>query len=309
MARAIRSRACIRLGGTLHDAQRAGKGPGSAPASGRLSPPPGHASPPWAPLPDRRDGTARLGAPTRPWHENCSDLFGVRSTSLEKRNAMQQTAAHEQHNPDLLRLMPPDARAVVEVGCSSGALAREYKRTNSACRYVGIDVSPASVELARRHCDLVLGLDIEAVDEGYIRTNLSADCWVFGDSLEHLRDPWSLLERVRRTLAPQASVIACIPNAQHWSVQARLNSGALRYEDEGLLDRTHLRWFTRITIIEMFLGAGYRIDAAFPRIFAHPSTDRMIGAVRQMAASMGVDPEMAATDALPLQYVLRARPG
>jgi hypothetical protein len=132
---------------------------------------------------------------------------------------------------------------------------------------------------------------------------------VFGDSLEHLRDPWAVLARVRGTLAPHASVIACIPNAQHWSVQARLNSGALRYEAEGLLDRTHLRWFTRITIIEMFLGAGYRIDAAFPRIFAHPSTERMIAAVRQMAAAMDVDPEMAATDALPLQYVLRARPG
>lgn len=222
---------------------------------------------------------------------------------------MEQTPVHEQHNPDLLRLMPPDARTIVEVGCSSGAMAREYKKINPACRYVGIEVMPQYARLAQRHCDAVFELDIEGVDEEALRTSLAADCWVFGDSLEHLRDPWSLLARIRRAMPAGGSVVACIPNAQHWSVQARLNCGAFRYEQSGLLDKTHLRWFTRITIIEMFQEAGFRIDAAFPRIFDHPDRDRVLPSIKLMARAIGADPEMAATDALPLQYVLRALPG
>ncbi|MDP9014347.1 MAG: class I SAM-dependent methyltransferase [Pseudomonadota bacterium] len=222
---------------------------------------------------------------------------------------MDQTPAHEQHNPDLLSLIPPHAGTVVEVGCSSGALAREYKKINPNCRYIGIEVMPQYVPLARRHCDTVFDLDIECADEEYIRASLPGDCWVFGDSLEHLRDPWAVLGKVRRTMTALGSVVACIPNAQHWSVQARLNCGAFRYEDSGLLDRTHLRWFTRITMIEMFLHAGFRIDAAFPRIFNHPDTDKVLPSIKQMARDIGADPEQAAIDALPLQYVLRARPG
>ncbi|MDB6082428.1 MAG: methyltransferase protein [Gammaproteobacteria bacterium] len=222
---------------------------------------------------------------------------------------MEETPAHEQHNPDLLRLIPADARTVVEVGCSSGALAREYKKLNPACRYVGVEVMPKYAQLAQRHCDTVFELDVEGVTEEAFRASLVGDCWVFGDSLEHLKDPWSLLAKIRRSIAADGCVVACIPNAQHWSVQARLNCGAFRYEESGLLDRTHLRWFTRITIIEMFQEAGFRIDAAFPRIFEHPGMDKILPSIKQMARDMGIDPEMAATDAIPLQYVLRALPG
>jgi hypothetical protein len=221
---------------------------------------------------------------------------------------MEQTAAHEQHNPDLLRMIPPDARSAVEVGCSSGALAREYKKINPAVLYTGIEVMPQYIPLARRYCDVVHELDIESVGEDAMRTSLAGECWIFGDALEHLKDPWGVLGRVRRTLPANGSVVACIPNAQHWSVQVRLNNGAFRYEAEGLLDRTHLRWFTRITLIEMFLQAGFRIEAAHPRIFSHPATERVIASIRQMASDLGSDPDMAATDALPLQYVVRAIP-
>src|ERR1700692_2420194 len=121
---------------------------------------------------------------------------------------MEQTPAHEQHNPDVLRLMPHTARVVVEVGCSSGALAREYKKVNSTCRYVGVEVMPQYAKLAQRHCDAVYEWDIENLSEDAIRASLPGDCWVFGDSLEHLKDPWALLARVRRTLASDGSVVA-----------------------------------------------------------------------------------------------------
>lgn len=221
---------------------------------------------------------------------------------------MEQTPVHEQHNPDLLRLIPLDAKRLVEVGCSSGALAREYKKLNSDCRYVGVECNPRYTNLAERYCDAVLALDIESVDDASFLDALAADCWIFGDTLEHLKDPWSLLARIRKSMPDGGSVVACIPNAQHWSMQARLCCGDLRYADSGLLDRTHLRWFTRQTIFQMFGDAGFRIIEGAPRIFNEPAREKILPAIKAMAASIGADPEMAANDALALQYVIRAVP-
>ncbi len=221
---------------------------------------------------------------------------------------MQQTPVHDHHNPDLLAFIPTNAKRLTEVGCSSGALAREYKKANKDCHYVGIEIVPEYAQLARRYCDAVMELDIERVDEDYLRANLLSDCWIFGDSLEHLRDPWALLAIIRRIIPVDGSIVACIPNAQHWSVQARLTCGDLRYEESGLLDRSHLRWFTRATIVEMFEEAGFEIIEGQPRIFDEPARERFLPAIRAMASSAGYDPEMAVSDALPLQYVIRAIP-
>ena len=221
---------------------------------------------------------------------------------------MQQTPAHELHNPDLLAFIPANANRVVEVGCSSGALAREYKKINGNCRYVGVEIEREYAQMARRHCDKVFELDIEEPDIGFLRNELSSDCWIFGDSLEHLRDPWALLSKIRQIIPRTGSIVACIPNAQHWSIQARLSCGGFRYEKAGLLDKTHLRWFTRITIMEMFAETGFEVTDAMSRIFDEPGRDKFLPAIRAMAADMGADPEMAVTDALPLQYVVKAIP-
>jgi 2-polyprenyl-3-methyl-5-hydroxy-6-metoxy-1,4-benzoquinol methylase len=221
---------------------------------------------------------------------------------------MNPTPAHDRHNADLLHYIPARARCVIEVGCSVGALAREYKKINPACRYVGIEMEPAYAALARQHCDAVHAWDIESVDAVRLREALCGDCWVFGDVLEHLKDPWSVLRAVRATLPPEGCVVACIPNAQHWSVQLRLNCGELRYEDSGLLDRTHLRWFTRKTIVELFESSGLRIDAGSSRIAPHAQRERVLAGVRALAAAIGADPEVAAADALPTQYVVRGVP-
>jgi SAM-dependent methyltransferase len=221
---------------------------------------------------------------------------------------MNPTPAHDRHNPDLLRHMPTQARCVIEVGCSVGALAREYRKLNPVCRYIGIELDPAYAALARQHCDAVHALDIEAVDAMYLSERLAGDCWVFGDVLEHLRDPWSVLRAVRGTLPPAGCVVACIPNAQHWSVQLRLNCGELRYEDAGLLDRTHLRWFTRKTIVELFESSGFRIETGCTRIVPHVARERVLAGVRALAAAIGADPEAAVADALPTQYVVRGVP-
>ncbi len=222
---------------------------------------------------------------------------------------MQQTPAHEQHNPELLSLIPERSGYLVEIGCSSGALAREFKKKNAAVHYVGVDISAEYIEQAKRYCDEHVVLDMDVAEDSFFDQHGQADCWVFGDTLEHLKDPWTLLARIRQRLPKHGVLVACIPNMQHWSIQARLACGDLRYEDQGLLDRTHLRWFTRQTIIELFVSTGYEIDAGIPRVFNQPEAAPILEQIRHMAKVLGVQEDMAVQDALPLQYVIRAKPG
>ena len=219
---------------------------------------------------------------------------------------MQQTPAHEIHNADLLRFIPRTARALIEVGCSSGALAREYKKLNPLANYVGIEVSSDYAALASRHCDDCLVMDIEAADDGFWRRFADRDCWIFGDTLEHLRNPWGILQKIAAAIPRGGYVVACIPNAQHWSVQARLNIGDFRYEKSGLLDVTHLRWFTRQTIFELFQGAGFRIADGAPRAFEEPLREKYLPLIADMARASNADPAVAVNDAIALQYVIQA---
>ena len=223
---------------------------------------------------------------------------------------LKQTPVHESHNPELLALMPPQAKHVLEVGCSSGALAREYKKVNPGCWYSGIDIDQDYVDLATRYCDTAICADVEAEGFDLRTTGDGVDCWVFGDTLEHLRNPWGVLKEVREFIPLDGSIVACIPNAQHWSVQAKLSRGDFIYEDSGLFDRTHLRWFTRKTIFDLFESSGYELVDGVPRIIGadQPGVDRVLNAVGELAACSGEDPEIAIEDALPLQYVVRAVP-
>jgi tRNA A58 N-methylase Trm61 len=122
-----------------------------------------------------------------------------------------QTPAHDQANPDLLAILPTVDR-LVEVGCSSGALARAYSKRHPSAHWLGIEIEPIDAEAGRQHCQEVLVGDVEQkLGQEPAPQVLQADCWIFGDSLEHLRDPWQVLRRVHNLLPPGGSVCACIP--------------------------------------------------------------------------------------------------
>lgn len=221
---------------------------------------------------------------------------------------MQQTPMHEQHNPDLLRMIPQTARRVIEVGCSSGALAREFRLRVPDVHWVGVDIDPAFTQAATRHCDRVLTLDIDGCDDAFFAEHADRDCWIFGDTLEHLKNPWAVLSGIRRVIPPTGHVVACIPNAQHWSLIARLALGDFTYQDSGLMDRTHLRWFTRTTILKLFQDQGFQVTQGFPRVFQEKDRARVLPHLLALSAALGADPRQVERDASALQYVIQAVP-
>jgi SAM-dependent methyltransferase len=222
---------------------------------------------------------------------------------------MKQTPAHSVVNKDLLNLIPGNSRRVIEVGCMHGQMAKAYRINNSAVDYVGIDIDPDYASVASEFCTEAFAADIESISQEKFNQLFPSDCWIFGDCLEHLRDPWLLLRRIRANIDRDGCLLACIPNAQHWSVQWRLLSGQFRYEDSGLLDRTHLRWLTRTTMLEMFESTGWKVAHGFSRLLpSSPLEEPVLTGIQNFALACGLDAELAVRDAKPFQYVFKVTP-
>jgi GT2 family glycosyltransferase/2-polyprenyl-3-methyl-5-hydroxy-6-metoxy-1,4-benzoquinol methylase len=149
-------------------------------------------------------------------------------------------------------------RNVLEVGPATGYVAKALR--DRGCRVTGIEVDPDAAEVAAQFCHRMLVADIEELDLEEVFPEERFDVVVYGDVLEHLVDPEAVLLRTARILAPGGHVVASIPNVTHGSVRLSLMAGQFRYTDTGLLDRTHLRFFDRRGVEELFEDCGYAIQ-------------------------------------------------
>jgi hypothetical protein len=105
-----------------------------------------------------------------------------------------------------------------------------------------------------------------------------------------------------------ASVLVIVPNAQHWSIQAKLAIGDFRYGDSGALNKSNLRLFTRGTLFELLQNAGFRIVQGYPVIHTPLQNATVIAALKQLAVSVGANPDLAIDDTQPWQYIIKAVP-
>ncbi len=162
--------------------------------------------------------------------------------------------------PDIMALIPTEARNILDVGCSNGASGAEMKRVLKA-RVTGIEMSESMADEAKARLDRVIVGDVE---ESSIQGKLADrefDAVIFADVLEHLRDPWIVLSNIRQKIGLGGVVIASIPNVRHLDTLVNLVvKGYWPYRDRGIHDRTHLRFFTRRNIVELFAGARFKID-------------------------------------------------
>jgi 2-polyprenyl-3-methyl-5-hydroxy-6-metoxy-1,4-benzoquinol methylase len=148
-----------------------------------------------------------------------------------------------------------DGKRVLDVGCSSGYLARPL--VERGCSVVGIERDPTAAAAARAVCEEVIVGDVEEIDLPFEPG--SFDVVVCGDLLEHLRDPLRFLRRVRPLLRTGGRLVLTTPNVANWTVRLRLLAGQWRYAERGILDRTHVHFFTRTTLVETLRDAGYRV--------------------------------------------------
>ncbi len=218
---------------------------------------------------------------------------------------------YEGVNVDVLSMLPKEARTVVEIGCGAGRLTEVYRAINPTVRYLGVEISTeAAQQAATQMDDMIIG-NIEDTDVFSeledILGGSEIDVLVFSDVLEHLLNPWDILAKFRQIMSPDGYCVACIPNISNWTILAGLIHGEWNYADYGLLDKTHLRFFTKKTMIELFEQAGWQIEAFTPRIFAPRETEQAMSVFTSLASPFGLTPEQVSENLTVFQWVIRAR--
>jgi 2-polyprenyl-3-methyl-5-hydroxy-6-metoxy-1,4-benzoquinol methylase len=149
------------------------------------------------------------------------------------------------------------AHRVLELGCATGEVGKQLKVQLGATYYAGIDNHEVAVDEARAKLDRVYLADIERTSPSELGlVEGEFDLLVALDVLEHLRDPWDVLAALTRLLKPSGRAVLSVPNVQNLGILLGLAQGRWSYESSGILDATHLRFFTLESVHELVAGAG-----------------------------------------------------
>ncbi len=159
--------------------------------------------------------------------------------------------------PEMVPFVPAQARRILDVGCGQGCFGSRLKGERGG-EVWGIELDPVAAGIAAERLDRVFTGD--AIALAPTLPDAHFDCIVLNDLLEHLVNPETLLVLLRPKLAAGGRLVASIPNVRHFPHLWRLVvGGEWEYEDEGILDRTHLRFFTRRSMRRLFESTGYRL--------------------------------------------------
>ncbi len=182
-------------------------------------------------------------------------------TCLDVKNTDGHIYQHH-FNPALLEVLAHSPRTLLDIGCSSGLLGHAVKAKNPACRTIGIEPNEATAKLASKNLDQVLcgkfedfNLEAEGIAPGSVDTVVAADV------LEHMYDPWHVMTGLKPYLSKDAQIILSIPNTRNLRLLKDLvDDGKWSYAERGLLDVTHIRFFTLREINDFLAQTGYRLD-------------------------------------------------
>lgn len=207
--------------------------------------------------------------------------------------------------PELRIRVPQSARRVLDVGCGAGGLGAALKAERPALHVAGIEGFPEAAAEAGGVLDEVLELDLDAL-EALPHPAGHFDAMIFGDVLEHLRDPERLLRVLLPHLAPDGVFVCSIPNVKHWSVVLPLLvEDRWTYEDAGLLDRTHVHFFTLDEIGLMLERLG--LEAQEIGVNDHAPLPAGLEPLVDAAVRLGAERDETAARLGAYQYLLTVR--
>jgi ubiquinone/menaquinone biosynthesis C-methylase UbiE len=207
-------------------------------------------------------------------------------------------------NPDLISRIPLTARTVLDVGCGTGSMATEFRRRNPSVVWFAIEKDPEAARIAATRVHHLAQVDLDETPLPF--GDQQFDCIIYGDVLEHLKDPWSLLALQAKLLTDGGIVLICMPNVEHWSFAARLLGGGWQYDPSGLFDQTHLRWFTSQTTHRAIAEAGLQPLDVSARVFDADACTNFVQNIAPALTALKVDINDYYRRASPLQHVWRA---
>jgi len=159
---------------------------------------------------------------------------------------------------EMLEFIPTKSTKLLDVGCGTGAFLNAYKKINPVSEVWGIEISPEASSIAKNNLDVVLCGDVNDMFDKL--PDKKFDVIIFNDILEHLYDPFQLLKEVQRKLSTRGVVISSIPNFRFiLNLKEIIIAKDWKYTKAGILDFTHIRFFTTKSIIRLFEDAGYSI--------------------------------------------------
>jgi O-antigen biosynthesis protein len=210
------------------------------------------------------------------WHERpIPHDKGVASAGA----ATQATVPKQELKPDyyyanarrnIADLVPQSARRVLDVGCGQG-LTGGLLRAERGIEVVGLELHAEVAEIAKSHLSRVVVGDLESMDlpfdPGFF------DCIILADVLEHFVNPWDAMLKVVKYLSPDGTIIASIPNIRNIGILSKVIDGSWGYEEQGILDRTHLRFFALKDMLKLFAHAG--INATIAEVVRDPLFEKV----------------------------------
>lgn len=173
-------------------------------------------------------------------------------------DSAKDTKYYENKRTDLIKFVPAGAVRVLEIGCGTGQTGAEIKKLRGpGTVVVGVELFPDAAERAHSVLDSVFTGDVEKIELPFDQAYF--DCIIYGDVLEHLIDPWRVLEKHGKLLKPGGVMIASIPNVAHYRIVRMLKNKEWNYQASGIMDVTHLRFFAVKNIKEMFGRIGLSV--------------------------------------------------
>ena len=157
--------------------------------------------------------------------------------------------------PGIVARWLPSGVSLLDIGCGSGAITERVNQGKNN-RVMGVELDATRAAAARaRGLNVITGL----ADETFFAEHGPFDVILFTDVLEHLPNPSQTLALAIGGLRPGGLIIASVPNVAHWTVRLRLLLGRFNYTEDGIMDATHLRWFTKKTFRVLFERAGLKV--------------------------------------------------